>query len=405
MMLVKVQRAGGPTVRVTDETARVLSLEYEDDEKKADKLSLTIDNFDLANFDDPIWAKGNTVFATWGYPGVMAPERECVIEKVTGFQTLAVTAYAKSMLMNRVTRTRVFENTTRAQVVRTIAAEHGWGTTAQRIDDTEEVFTTITQSRMTDAQFLRHLAHQEGCEFFVDFDGLHWHPRRLDQAPIRVWTFYVDPGRGDILGEPQLESDVTAKPGRVRVRGRDPRRRQDVTGEASDSTDRRQTRTAATLEVIDPEAGSSSIRRLVGSSETRGTSAQSDAQATTEARARRRRAAQSAIKMSIPLIGDPTLVGKSIVELRGFGRRLSGRWYVRTVKHKVEPGGYTMEAKVSTDGTNAAATRSGDGLPDVTTEGQVNRRAARTEGPTPIERVDGESGRTSVQFTRVGRER
>ena len=97
---VKVAPEGGGTERV-DLSEKVLSFQFDDSDKKADKLVLTVDNWDLSNFDDPVWRKGNILEVAWGYPGEMAPAREVVIQKVTGFQTLSIEGHAKSVLMNR----------------------------------------------------------------------------------------------------------------------------------------------------------------------------------------------------------------------------------------------------------------------------------------------------------------
>ena len=96
---VRVKPEGSNSERV-DLSERVLAFSFEDSEKKADKLVLTVDNWDLSNFDDPVWKKGNILEVSWGYPGEMAPAREVVIQKVTGFQTLSVAGHAKSVLMN-----------------------------------------------------------------------------------------------------------------------------------------------------------------------------------------------------------------------------------------------------------------------------------------------------------------
>jgi hypothetical protein len=106
--------AEGSAGRRVDLSEKVLSLVYEDSEHKADKLVLSVDNWDLANFDDPVWKKGNFLEVSWGYPGDMAPTRRVVIQKVTGFQVLAIEGYATSVLMNKVTRSRTFEHQTRA---------------------------------------------------------------------------------------------------------------------------------------------------------------------------------------------------------------------------------------------------------------------------------------------------
>jgi phage protein D len=109
---VRVKPEGGGDERV-DLSEKVLSFQFEDAEKKADKLVLTVDNWDLANFDDPVWRKGNILEVAWGYPGEMAPAREVVIQSVKGFQALNIEGHAKSVLMNKVARCRTFERSRR----------------------------------------------------------------------------------------------------------------------------------------------------------------------------------------------------------------------------------------------------------------------------------------------------
>ncbi len=47
--------------------------------------------------------------------------------------------------------------------------------------------------------FLKRLAGKEEFEFFVDNTGFHRHERRLDTVPVKVFTWYSDPDRGDII--------------------------------------------------------------------------------------------------------------------------------------------------------------------------------------------------------------
>ena len=53
---VKVSPEGGSSERV-DLSEKVLSFQFDYSDKKAYKLVLTVDNWDLANFDDPVWVK------------------------------------------------------------------------------------------------------------------------------------------------------------------------------------------------------------------------------------------------------------------------------------------------------------------------------------------------------------
>ena len=91
----------GPGVRITvlsNERApsgeplnldgRILGFTYEDAERKADQVSIQLDNFDLALFDREELTGGATLEVSWGYPGSMAPPRRVVVKRLKGFQTL-----------------------------------------------------------------------------------------------------------------------------------------------------------------------------------------------------------------------------------------------------------------------------------------------------------------------------
>ena len=347
---VLIQPEGKGEASRIDQTDAVLSLAYEDTEKKADQLTLEVDNWDLSNFDNPIWKTGNTVIATWGYPGHMAPQRECVIQKVTGSVKLTVTAMAKSILMNKVTRTRVFENITRSDVVRKIAADNGYAFEQQDIEDTETLHETISQARMTDAQFVKKLAEAEHFEFYVDFDGFHWHPRRLGKKPLRILQYYLPPDVGDIL-DFNVENDIFAKPAAVTTKGRDPVKKQDVTGEASNGKTERDA-LAPVPEMVDEATGSITQQPQSVSADTRPTTETSKKQAKKEADGAFKRSVLTNVKLKLDLVGDPGIVAKSVVEVRGISKRLSGLYYINKAQHKIDASGYKLELNCSTDGTN-----------------------------------------------------
>src|SRR3990167_2025681 len=89
-----------------DVTNRVLRFTYHDSEKKADTMTLDLDNFDMSFFDDPLWQHGNIIEFTWGYPGNPAPTRTAVIKTIKGFHRLHVEAHSKAMLMHQVKKSR-----------------------------------------------------------------------------------------------------------------------------------------------------------------------------------------------------------------------------------------------------------------------------------------------------------
>lgn len=387
---VKVAPEGKPSERV-DLSSRVLSFVFEDSEKKADKLVLSVDNWDLSNFDDPIWSKGNILEVAWGYPGDMAPARQVVIQKVTGFQVLHVEGHARSILMNKVARCRTFDNVSRADVVRKIAEENGYGSSQQDIEDTAVTFPTITQARLTDAQLLRRLAHREGFEFYIDFEGLHFHRRRLGQRPVRVLRWYTPPEVGEVISI-NIENDVTAKPGAVRLSGRDPLAKKDVQAKGSNAETKRDS-LAPVVEIVDKESGTTHLEQRNASEDVRPTPEPTSKAAKQQADGQYRRTQHTTVKLAATVVGDPSLLAKTVVELQGIGQRLSGKYYIKDAVHRIDSSGYVTELKTLRDGHGQAG--------GVQSAGKPNRTSAADHDPNalqPVEVPDPETGKTRIEY-------
>lgn len=385
---VSVTPQGGGSAGRVDLSSRVISLTYEDDEKQADKCSLVVDNYQLENFDDPIWRKGNLLSVSWGYPGNMAPTRNCIIQIVKGARQLKVEALAKSIAMHKTTESRTFRDTTRAAVVSQIAQLNGYGPDRQHIEDDGVTHDTVVQARETDAAFLQRLAGREGFVFFVDFDGLHWHRRKLGQAPIRTLTWADDPGEGDIVDFDVL-NDVTAKPASITLAGRDPINKKDirVTGDNS-STSR--SGIAPVLEIVDPRTGATTRQANTGQAIVAHTTETNPAAAQRHADGAYRNSVLLTVELSLKLIGDPSMLAKSIVNVAGL-RSLSGKYYVTKTKHTVGPG-YQMEAWVKRDGRS---TLQGGAPSDAK---QNSKAPADPKALSPKEVVDPRTGQTRVQY-------
>lgn len=427
-----------PPKPIPDLTESITTFEFEEDEKKADQLTLTIKNEDLSYFDSPLFEKGTTLHVGWGYAGALAPTREVVVQKVTGARMLKVVAQSKSVLMNKLTRVRTFENKTRSEVARIIAAENGYGPSLQDIDEsgggTHEGVTmtprlarattalkaaksdlaysliatdggpavgettgadaayhigmarrvrlaqaeydaayaearkltaapippsrhaVLSQAAQTDAQFLKRLADQEGFEFYVDFDGFHFHKRRFKQRPVRVLQYFLPPDVGDIV-DFDVENDVTAKPGAVNVKGRDPLTKKSIDAKADNASSKRDT-LAPFIEVDGVTGVKTAKMRIVAAEETRTTTETDPKAAKAEADAIFRRTQQTAVQLTLKLVGDPYLVAKTVVEVRGLGKRLSGKYYIASLKHTISGSGYSISAKTKTDGTGSGAAKS-----------------------------------------------
>lgn len=383
-----------------DFAGRIIGFTFEDAERKADKVSLQLDNFDLALFDREDLLGGAVLEVSWGYPGNMSVPRRVVVKKLKGFTTLTVEGQALSALMNREAKTRSWENVTRSEVARHIAEEHGYEGHFIDIDDTEETLDVVNQTAETDARFLRRLAAREELEFYVDDGGFHFHERRQNAAPTHVFTWYADPGRGDVLSI-NVESDLVRRAGRVTVRGRDPLQRATVEASATSESASRST-ISEVIEVVDPETGSTSLQTRNATASVQPTSVTNAARAERESQARFRRAERETVKLSMQVVGDPTLHAKSIVEVRGISGLLSGKYYVNEVKHVISSSGYVCELKLTRDGTGRRARAVAQS--QRSQGGSRNTAQPRTDSEmTQVEVVDPETGATRIEYRRDGR--
>lgn len=357
VVLVTVQPEGSPKVRV-DVSERILSMEYEDLEQKADKLSLTIDNADLSNFDDPIWRKGNLIHIRWGYAESLSIPRICQIRKVIGFKELKIEALGKEVELNVETRIRHFEGRTRAQVARQIAAEWGFRDEALlHIQETKHTRDHIVQARMTDAQFMRRLAAKEGFEWYIDHDGFHFHERKFEQRTTRVLTYHDDPMQTEIT-DLSIENDVTRRAGSVNLKTHHPAKRRTIDVVADNSLNETQ-RKALGLVVDAPGKADAKTPGFKGIAHhaVAGTTETNPEAAKRKAAADLAKAQQMAVKMKLSLPGDPNINAKSIIEVQGIGKRLSQRYYVRSVTHSIS-GAYTIQIECVSDGSGGHSTKS-----------------------------------------------
>jgi uncharacterized protein len=390
---VAIVQPGHASALRLDVTDSVVSLAFEDDEQLAQKLTLTVDNYDLSNFDNPIWRKGAVVEASWGYVGDTTPTYSCVIQSVKGFTSLSVEALAKSVLMHKKQKTRKWNSLRRSDVAKLVAAENGYGdASAQHISDSSVVLPFVQQLRETDAQFLQRLARAEGWYFHVDYDGLHFHERKLAQAPLRKYIWHGDPNAGDILGEPSIENDVTAKPAVITAVGRDPLAKKDFTVTAdNDSTPRDSL--ADAIEVIDPQTGASTFQPAGGQEISGPSSSLNEADAKRKVQGQYRDAQMTTVKMTLPVVGDPRVRGRSIVTVDGI-RSLSGNYFVAKASDSVSQSGYTQTLSLRRDGRSEIFPKA------ATPNAKVNtKNTDPDEGALePLEQVDPITGATTTIY-------
>lgn len=352
IIIASIEPEGGEREPV-DLSDRITGFTYNDTEKKQDKCTFTINNFDGSAWDEATFAKGNIIHVRWGYPGFMTPERSVVITGSKGGRVLTVEAKAKSVLMHRETICECYENVLPHEVVEIIAERNGFGSQARVIEEITEAEierSIINQPNITDARMLKRLAHKHGFEFYVDFDGLHWHRRDFAQAPQREFRWY----NGEIensqaIIDYSVENDLTAKPGKTRHKGINPKTKKPFCAVGSDGETKRKV-LQEVVEVYDRGSGKFVKQSRTASDEDKPSAEDSEKKAKRRADGRFRKIQQRAVKMTIAVLGDPLILAKTVVFITGISKRLTGRYYVTDVTTSVASG-YQQTLKLITDGS------------------------------------------------------
>jgi hypothetical protein len=102
------------------------------------------------------------------------------------------------------------------------------------------------------------------------------------------------------------------------------------------------------------------------------------------------------VHLNAEIVGDPDVTGKRVVEIRGLGKRLSGKYYIREAVHNISAGKvYTTKIKTKTDGTG------GYGNLNTKSKAAPNKQDANKD---VIEKVDKRTGETVRVYRKPGDE-
>lgn len=337
-----------------DISDKLIGFRYEDSDEKSDKLVLTLRNFDLSLFDSKLLKRGNFLDVQWGYPGNMSPTRRCVIQRVKGSTTLTVEAMSMSMVMHTVKKTRVWENKTRGEIAKEIAASYGYET--GNIFISEDLYQTkretITQGNKTDAEFLKVMAGKQ-AQFFVDYDGFHFHKRKFNQPSVRRYIWYID-NRSELIDFDIDFDGVGGGGGVISGKGRDTIKKETYEVQASNEDTVREG--LAEYQAIlrhDPETRELSWD-VLSKFELKALPDDNAEKAKERVDSEFIKGQQEVMKLTATVIGDPNLVAKSVVTFENISQTYSGAYYIKNAIHSFGNGSaYTIQLQCIRDGFNS----------------------------------------------------
>jgi phage protein D len=253
----------------------------------------------------------------------------------SGQPTLTVQGYSLYHRLQRQRRRQPFESATDSGIAREIARELNL---TPQVDETQAEHPLVSPTGETYAELLRQRAERIGFEVAVKDRTLYFQrPRYLDNPSPAVTLEW---GRSLISFSPRLSTynavtEVTVRgPQTSTGRGKEP-----LVGTARTGDERVR---------LGSETGPEISQRRFGDSQVllRDHNVASAEEANEVARAHLEGRGMDFMTGRGSCIGNPDLRARSIIELKGLGRKFSGRYYVTSTTHAVGGSGYQTDFEV-----------------------------------------------------------
>lgn len=250
------------------------------------------------------------------------------------FKRLVVRGYDRAHRLYRGHKTRTFLKQTDSNIASRIAQEAGL--TAD-VEATSEQHEYVMQDNQTDMEFLRGRAARVGFRVIVENRKLKF--RRPEgsppEAPVQEWS--------KTLLSFRARMTAVAQANEVQVRGWNPKTKQAIVGRAS---------TAAQPSIVgDGKNGGQVAQQSFGSA---ATVMVTDQPVSTQSEANK--LAQAVLddltgdylSAEGVCLGEPAIKAGKLVEVKGIGTRLSGKYFVTASRHEYTPeNGYTTTFTVN----------------------------------------------------------
>ena len=397
-----------------DITQEITSFSFMDNEEELDVLELSVTNRNLQFVDDPLFQEGNEIIARFGYVGDLSPRKKAVIKDIdydfpeNGEPTIRIKAYDKGFKLAGKENQKVWQKTAPgilySEIAEEIASANGL---TPVVAPTKGIHLRVSQSNISDAQFLKELAIKArdrdgqgvtGYVFYIQDDELHFHPRKLDQTPFLTLEYFTDT-KGVLRSfQPSTQSQGAKGAGvETKAVGVDPRKKEIIEHKANNESTSERTSLGKQTYLVDGNTGEGSFKehesgqiepsfeRTEGFHEE---PRQEPAQDLAEGKFQEAELAQvEAVAMTI---GIPSLRAKQNIEVKGVGRKFSGIYYCHSVRHSFGTSGYGCELRLK---KNALGKGAGD--KSAKSKGNPNHKEApatpKSEPPQMIT-VDGDSG-------------
>ena len=350
-----------------DIAQEITSFVFEDNEEELDVMELTVANRGLRFTDDPLFQEGNEIVAQFGYVGNLSPVKKAVVKEIDydfpedGVPTIKLKAFDKGYKLSGKENQKVWQapapGILYSEIAEQIALENGLIPVVQ---PTVGYHLRVVQSNISDAQFLMQLAAKArdregdgvtGYMFYCQDDQLHFHPRLIDQPPVLTLEYFTDP-RGMLRSFKPSTQGQWGKGAGVETKavGVDPRRKDAVEHRANNETTGDRTSLGQRTYLVDGNTGEGRFKdhetgRVVPSYErSEGFHEEPQQEPAKDVAEGAFNAAElQQVEATALTIGIPTLRAKQNIEMRGVGRKFSGVYYCRSLRHVLGEDGYSCE--------------------------------------------------------------
>jgi phage protein D/phage baseplate assembly protein gpV len=247
--------------------------------------------------------------------------------------TVVIRGYDQSHRLHRAKQTKTYVQETDSDIAKKVARRCGL---KAKVDSTREVHEYVSQDNQSDMEFLSDRAERIGYRVYVEDDTLHFRqaPETEPQVPVLEWGVDLL----EFLARLTTAQQVTE----VIVRGWDPKTKKEIIGRATTPQD--------TPQVGERRSGGEAAKRAfnieskeIVVSRPGATQAELDALAQSICDEK----GNAFIQAEGTCSGNPAVHAGAIVELKGIGRRFSGRYRVTHAVHRYDESGYTTRFTIS----------------------------------------------------------
>jgi phage protein D len=319
----------------TDIIPYVTKFEYEEEEGKSDKLTISVANPGLLFKDDARFKEGAFFRVRFGYLTDISDLKNAVIAHAkpdygSGMPSIQMVAFGLTKAMNTRANPVNWGAISSSDVAKRIAAKNNY-----KLDEITESNDSRRQSRvqpagMTDFQFLLNLAKKLNWDCYVEGDQLHFHKKKYDAVATLEFQYFTD-GVGTLL---KFSPDVNmTKPNGVEVASADNKHGTSQSG-GGDERMRNWNQQEAVKGAMFYRQ-----RRTGGEAMSHPSSETDPKVVAAHGLASAQKVDMNAVKATAEMIGTPRLAARTMVRFTGIDQQYSGNWRVSKVKHSIDPKG------------------------------------------------------------------